>query len=200
MKAILSRIFKPQKPMPNPSPRITEICQWFKSIEQGESIYFAAADACLEARRPLVQETGRLAAELRDNPCPEKYRELARLRAEWAALRDLESDGGLFWMKRDIHTRRAAMHPEAVATIGELVSLARGFIEPRLAEARKADEKTTRELDAREPIISGATRKLESVLKSADLTEEWLAEDNDAGRFWQPASGLCALLEGMTHE
>ena len=198
---IFRRIFKPQKTMPTKTARIIEICQQHNAVLAEENAYFSAADAAVEDSRKTAQiRADQLATKLRDSiPTAEDFAALAETRQLLANMRELSGQAP-FWNRGQSAIRRACLHPEAKATATEIVSLARDFIAPRLAEARKADEKHTRDLDAREPIVSGATRKLESVLKSADLCQEWLAEDSDNGRFWQPFSGLCALLEGMTHE
>lgn len=185
----------------NPTERVKEILTWFRGIEADEATYFQAADECQRQARDMLGSIARISAELRERPDPEKFRELARERSEHDYLHQLTTDsGGLFWQRRDIHQRRAAQHPDAANQIRALIQLAREIVKPKLERARRADEELTAKLDARDPVVSGATRKLEGILATADLAEQWLREDSDSGRFWQPVSGLVSSLEDITHE
>ena len=188
--------------MPTPTPptidtaEIKDICDTYRHILAEEERYYLACAECFAEVAKSNDRLGVLRAELRINPDPAKWLKLAHEASLHDSLfaQNLQSP---FEDRRQRLPMRSVRHPEAKDNARKLVAFARQWEAPKLAECQAADAKLTKELDAMDPVVSGSTRKILSLLTTCDLLEEQLSNkfDDDRCELWHPYGSLVAALE-----
>ena len=188
--------------MPTPTPatidaaEIKNICGDYHHIIAEEERYYAACAECLDEVAKINDRLGVLRAELRIKPDPAKWLELAREASLHDSLfaQNLQSP---FEDRRQRLPMRSVRHPEVKDNARKLVAFARQWAAPKLAECQAADAKLTEQLDAMDPVVSGSTRKILSLLTTCDLLEGQLANkfDDDRCELWHPYGSLVVALE-----
>lgn len=180
-----------------PTPAAREICEWFRVIIAKEQAYYAAVGRCFDEHLTLLGRIDALRTELRATPDPEKWVELAKMVTLANALH-AEGQHAPFESRSYYLPLRSARHPDYKDRIRALADWAKDYASARLAASVEADEKLTTELDAKDPVISGTTRKLQSLLATVGQVEEKLAlRDDDQGQVWRPFEGLVSEVEGV---
>lgn len=187
--------------MSNTKTRLKELCDWHTALEAEESQYFESVDACNQTGAAVSRECIGLEKKLRENPAPALFRELAEKELLAAKLKSLAGEyERLFWTRRNLYDRRAVNHPAHRDLLRELASLALESVSDRLEKSFSNDEKLTRDIGAREPIVSLETRRLSSIRELAGKLQSALSGfggafgTDQASTYWQPASGLVASI------
>jgi hypothetical protein len=197
---MLTKIMNMLKP---PTPKQTtvddiqaiSICEWYRKILADEETYFKNADNCLAERYRCESRIAVLSGELREKPDVEKWIELAREESLLAGL--IECNNPPFLKTRgDRFKNRAGENEGHEENIKLLARWAEAYVETRLAESQESDRKLSQELQARDEIVSGTTRRLLAIAHTLGLLREKLEIlDEENGLFWMPFGGLVAHCE-----
>lgn len=172
------------------------ICSWYRAVCQKEEDYYAAAQKCIMFSRAVDAECVQLQSQLNATPDVDMFVELARKTALAASLRDLSLNAP-FNSRQYRLAHRAALNPGSVERISDLLTWSENYAKPRLEAAQKADAELTKKLDAKDPIVSGPTRRITRILDGVDLVREKLNafEADDRGDFWVPFQSVVAVVE-----